>query len=704
MKINIIIFLYAFFCLNNSFVFGQKKKIFEENFDNNINKWKIADSTDYKFDIENGKYKIDIKKKQVFRWTILSNDVTFIDPTESFVIETTLTQTNGDPNVPFGMIWAAKDERNMYAFLINSNGNYAVMNYKRGRENPVCIWRQTQNIKPKEQSNNLKISYQNYRTVFYINNQEVFSIEEQIPFFGNLIGFEIKHGISIEADNFYISQDVEINLVEGFDSSFKKKNLGKSINSECSEILPRVSFDGKTLYFYIGDSPKNIGENVNGDVWYSERINDTTWSERKNIGKPINNKFNNYLVSISPDNNTLFLTTQNSQFIDPRQAGIAVSHRKKDGWSEPRQINIENFYNKNKFGEFCLSADSKVLIQTIERDDTFGDQDLYISFLQNNEKWSEPMNMGQDINTFGSENSPFLAADGVTLFYSTNGKAGYGSNDIFITRRLDESWLLWSEPQNLGKEINTSDWDAYYTLPASGDYAYFVSAKEGFGQEDIFSIPLPQSLKPKAVVMLKGKVINTETKQPMKAEIIYSDLEYEKEIGYASSNPKDGSYKIILKPGLTYGFRANKKQFIPINENIDLHGFTDYTEIEQNLYLTPIKKGTTVRLNNIFFETGKANLQNASFHELNRLSAMLKEYPKMKIEIAGHTDNVGTSYSNQILSKNRADAVRSYLLSREIDASKVVSKGYGETKPQTTNKTEEGKKMNRRVEFTILDL
>jgi len=157
--------------------------------------------------------------------------------------------------------------------------------------------------------------------------------------------------------------------------------------------------------------------------------------------------------------------------------GFSLTHRIKGGWSVPIDVKVRDFKNKNKYGEFCMSNDQKTLIHAIEMNDTHGDQDLYVSFRLTNGEWSKPKNLGKNINTKGAENSPFLASDGVTIYFSTNGLPGYGKNDIFLSRRLDDSWTNWSEPENLGPSVNTPDFDAYFSIPASGDFAYLVSGE-----------------------------------------------------------------------------------------------------------------------------------------------------------------------------------------------------------------------------------
>jgi outer membrane protein OmpA-like peptidoglycan-associated protein len=351
---------------------------------------------------------------------------------------------------------------------------------------------------------------------------------------------------------------------------------------------------------------------------------------------------------------------------------------------------------------YSLSADGKTLFLAIETNNTFGKRDIYVSFLQEDGTWSEPKNLGKQINTPDEEESPFLAPDGVTLYYSTSGLPGYGSKDIFVSKRLDDTWTNWSEPQNLGHEINTDGIDAFFVIPASGKYAYMSSNFESIGANDLIQIELPDVLKPKAVVLVKGKVIDNKTKKPLSAKITYRDLKTDAVLGIANSSPLDGSYQIVLPSGNIYSFFAEKNGYIATSNNLNLEKLGLYKEIEQNLLLTPIEVGQTVRLNNIFFDTDKYELKPESTAELNRLIRILNQNSELFIEISGHTDATGNDQHNLELSQKRADAVKNYLLTKGISADRLISKGYGKLKSVADNNTEEGRQQNRRVEFTIL--
>jgi outer membrane protein OmpA-like peptidoglycan-associated protein len=493
-----------------------------------------------------------------------------------------------------------------------------------------------------------------------------------------------------------------INIVPNLTAGSKPENLGRSVNSEADELVDAIAPDGKTLYISRKDHPGNVGDEQRRDVWYSTLQPDGSWSEAVNIGPPINNEMSNFANSITPDGNSLLLSGLYNDDGSFRAQGLSISHRTASGWSLPEDMVIDDWYNDGDISNYALSPDQKVLLMSLKRKENYGNNDLYVSFLQRDGTWSKPVNMGPVVNTIGTDMAPFIAADGVTLYYSTNGLSGYGGNDIFLTRRLDDSWTKWSEPQNLGPSINTTSDDAFYTLTAAGDYAYFSSATDTYGASDIFRIALPKAVRPKPVILVRGTVFDAKTRQPIAANIHYESLPGGKEAGIARSSPASGEYKIALPAGSNFGFRAEAKGYYAVSENLNTTEIEEYREIQKDLYLAPIEVGMTVRLNNIVFETGKWDLKPESFPELDRVVQLLNENAKIRIAIAGHTDNVGSDADNMNLSKNRARSVLDYLASHGVEAGRLASAGYGETKPIATNDTDDGRQMNRRVEFTII--
>jgi outer membrane protein OmpA-like peptidoglycan-associated protein len=300
--------------------------------------------------------------------------------------------------------------------------------------------------------------------------------------------------------------------------------------------------------------------------------------------------------------------------------------------------------------------------------------------------------------------TPYVAADGVTMYFSSNRPGGLGDNDIWMTKRLDKSWTKWSEPVNLGAPINTEGWDAFWTLDAAGEYAYLTSNKNTYGESDIVCVKLLEKEKPNPVILVSGNVYNAKTKEPLSASLVYETLPDGTEAGNGLSSPADGSFKIVLPYDKNYSIRASADKFFAISENLNLDSMVKagFKVIHKDLYLVPIEIGQIVRLNNVFFDFDKSNLRPESFVELDRVVKLLKDNPAIEIEMSAHTDSYGTDEYNFKLSDSRARSCMEYILSKGISPKRITSKGYGESQPVATNDTDEGRQLNRRVEFKIL--
>jgi outer membrane protein OmpA-like peptidoglycan-associated protein len=507
----------------------------------------------------------------------------------------------------------------------------------------------------------------------------------------------------------------------------KGENLGNQVNSEYNEINPMISPDGKTLYFARISHPNNThGAKGSQDIWYSDLdAASGKWGPARRMGFPLNKDEYNCAYSITPDGNTMLIKGQyNNGNYETR--GFSTSKKTAAGWSPPQKMDIPSYVNMSK-GQFdCgfMSADGKVLLMAFSEKKNSKEDDIYVSFRQKDGSWSKPMDIGSDVNTKFTETTPFLAPDGATLYFSSDREGGLGSNDIYVSKRVDKTWQHWSKPVNLGSSVNTDGYDAYYTLAASGDYAYLTTFKNTLGKGDIVRVKLtedqpanqpgkvgggdevagkPDVTRPDPVALISGKVIDQTTGKPVEARIIYQTLPDGAEAGEATTDPVTGEYKIVLPYGKQYTMRAIAKDFIAEGDNIDLTKPKGFQEIKgKELKMVPIKEGGVVRLNNIFFDTGKSELRPESGPELDRMVTTINDNPKMVIEIRGHTDNTGSNEINAKLSQDRADAVREYFISKGIEPDRVGSKGFGESKPIATNDTDEGRQQNRRVEFVIV--
>jgi outer membrane protein OmpA-like peptidoglycan-associated protein len=484
------------------------------------------------------------------------------------------------------------------------------------------------------------------------------------------------------------------------------ENMDPHVNTQYSELLPKVTPDGKKLYFIRDDHPMNNYGSINSqDVWeadLSKGIDNATASRMK---APLNTLRYNAIAGVSPDGNSMLIKGIFNRDGSFKKKGYSMIYRTATGWSDPEAVEIVDYENMTK-GEYVgayWTQDGKHILLSFSESSSDNSQDIYVAHKQNDGSYSRPEKLSSVINTSGDEHSPFLASDGRTLYYSSDREGGFGDNDIWMTKREGDGWNKWSEPVNLGEEINTDQWDAYYSIDAQGEYAYMASSKNSKGKEDIVRIKLKEEIQPDPVVLIRGKVLDQKTNEPVDAIIAYNGLSDGKNYGTARTNPATGEYTIVLPYGVNYDFTASASNYIGVSDNLDLTNVGEYKEIKRDLYMVPIEVGATVRLNNIFFETGKDELKNESFAELKRVVDFLNQNPTVKIELSGHTDNVGNKDFNKSLSQKRADKVMAYLSAQGVSKDRLVAKGYGMEKPVADNATEEGKAMNRRVEFTILE-
>ncbi len=519
----------------------------------------------------------------------------------------------------------------------------------------------------------------------------------------------------------------------------KPESIGSAVNTEYSELNPVMSPDGKTLYFGRKNHPQNkFGmagtEQIAGsqDIWYSESLMGA-WTTARRMSEALNRDQYNTIYSVSPDGQTILVKGAyvNGQY---ETRGFSIAKKSATGWEIPKKMEIPKYEKlsrgKNEYG--YLSNDGKTLLMAFSEKKNSDEDDIYASFLEKDGSWSEVINLGDDVNTDFTETTPFLAADGKTLYFSSNREGGKGSNDIWVCKRKDETWINWTEPTNIGEPINTDQYDAYYTISAAGDFAYFISSNNSVGKKDIFRLKIdqpkpvetpptttspmaggdkktepekPKDIKSEPVVLVSGKVIDGKTgKVPLNAQVIYEDLTNGNELGVATPDPITGIYKVVLPYGKNYGITTKIDGYVGTSQNIDLSKITGkYLEIEgKDMTVKPVEVGVKVEMNNIFFEFGKAELKSESYPELNRIASFFKSNTKIVSEISGHTDNVGTDEVNNKLSQERADVVRNYLLTQGVAGEKLTAKGYGKNKPKVANDTPENQAINRRVEFEIL--
>jgi outer membrane protein OmpA-like peptidoglycan-associated protein len=348
-----------------------------------------------------------------------------------------------------------------------------------------------------------------------------------------------------------------------------------------------------------------------------------------------------------------------------------------------------------------FSSDGKT-IYFIRGDYGRGNGDIYTATLQNNGKWSAPKKLSDKINSTGDEESVFIHPDNQTLYFSSDGHVGMGGKDIYVSRRQPNG--EWGEAINLGYPINTAGDENSFFVSRDGKTAYFASDRDGgFGGLDIYSFDLYEAARPGKTIYVKGKVFDAVTKLPLEADIDVVDLETKQSVLQYASDKKKGEFLICLPLNKNYAFNTSRPGYLFHSENFALNENKDYKPIIINIPLSPITKDSSVILRNVFFDTDKFNLKEESKVELDKLVDFLKKNPTLKIELSGHTDNVGDKKHNQVLSENRAKAVEDYLAANGIAKERLTHKGYGDTKPICPkNDSDDCRQTNRRTEFKVI--
>jgi len=492
------------------------------------------------------------------------------------------------------------------------------------------------------------------------------------------------------AQKLLVDCDFSLNAIQ-HPVDFKPENLGTSINTNADEYLPNVTADESTLIF-----TRKIGNNE--DFYQSKRVKNQ-WTNAVGLSSKINTpEYNEGAQSLTQDGQYLFFTGCNR----PDGLGrcdIFLTHKNSTDWDKPfnlgAPINTAGWESQPS-----ISADGKTLYFVSLRKGGYGGYDIWKSTITD-KGWSEPENLGPNINTPYDEQSPFIHPDDQTLYFSSNGWPGLGSKDLFLSRKGTDG--KWQKPENLGYPINSSGEENGLTLTADGTYAFFSSNQlKGAGGFDIYTFEMPEKLRPNVVTYVKGLIKDANSKQPLDADVQIVDLKTNRLI-FQNVNPlNQGQFLATLNVGKNYGLNISRPGYLFYSENFSLLNQKTGKPFIIEVSLQEIEAGKKSILRNIFFDTNQFVLKPESKSELEKLIVFLTINPKVTIEISGFTDNVGDAKSNQLLSENRAKTVYQYLINNKINASRLTFKGYGALQPIAPNTTEEGRSRNRRTEFKIV--
>jgi outer membrane protein OmpA-like peptidoglycan-associated protein len=541
----------------------------------------------------------------------------------------------------------------------------------------------------------------------------------------------------------------------------KVTNMGHIINSVYDDYSPLITADGSEFVFTSNrkdsDAPTKRGPSITYEDIYISKFHNNTWSTPEKISPNINIPYHDAAASITPDGKTLIL------YYEEGAGDLYVSYFGGDEWSRPKPLN-KNINTTYWETSGCISPDGQKIIFASNRPGGRGDLDLYMAQLNTSGDWGKAVNLGSVINTHGNEDAPFLTQDGKTLYFASDGHVGLGEYDIFKSELVDGKW---QKPVNLGYPINTPEYESFFVMGSDNHTAYYSTSREDrIGNTDIYQITFlpdekphvieekkeekkevvlassepvvveqpkveepkkeePKKEEPKKIVkededfidpmvhlqkeiknvtVLKGKVIDESTTKPLNARITLFDNETNAVLARITSNATTGEFEITIPHGGNYGVSTELNGYLFNSINFNVPNFSEYMEIDTHILMQKAEVGSKAVLKNIFFDSGKSDLKTQSLSELENIRELLIINPKLKVQINGHTDNVGKAAYNKVLSLKRAQSVVNFLIQHGIESHRLAAVGFGSEKPLVSNDDEtQGREINRRTEIEIIE-
>ncbi|MEQ9443447.1 MAG: OmpA family protein [Cyclobacteriaceae bacterium] len=529
-------------------------------------------------------------------------------------------------------------------------------------------------------------------------------------------GFNAIDAIAISSSA--IPATADINIASNLNPDLALEKLKANLGEDIVNLNPIIAPDGNTIFF-SRDSPQNVGgERDDEDIWYLER-NPTTgeWGDPINAGRPLNNEGNNFVSAIALNDDGSYVLLLGNRYIEKgkMRGGVSMSSRNADGsWTNPSPMEILDFYNYAEVANYFLSNDQKYLLMSLRRDDGYGDLDVYVSFNRGDQTWTTPLNLGRNINTADVDSSPFMADD-TTLYFSSHGYSGFGGEDVFVSHRLDDTWLSWSAPENLGPVINSESNDTYFNISVDNRYAFLTRGV--LDSTDMYQMEMPIFQRIEPLFVVKGQVYNVKNNMPVEANVVFDNVADTITLTSSQSRTNsDGRYELTLPPG-TYDIYAERDGFATLNRQRialaeidpdndklvfrDIYMADNLSNMTASQSLSLTRKA--IASEEILFELESFALGRKAYSYLDGVAGFLQENPDENIRVAGHTDSSGTDSFNQQLSEKRARAVADYLVHKGISSSRIKTVGYGEKRPLVKNTSDANRQLNRRVEFVLIE-
>ena len=478
-----------------------------------------------------------------------------------------------------------------------------------------------------------------------------------------------------------------------------------SLNSAYDEGFLAIAPNGNRLIYTVKNNPANIGGRLNpGDLWVSDLLANG-WSKGKSSSNVSPQKLITPLGFVNQGD--MFLYSATVFNLGVYEGEILVADFKDGVLLNSRKLDIPYVNNISEHQSGSVSANGKHIVLAMEGTSSYGVEDLYVCHLQSDGSWSAPKNLGYRLNTPFQEYTPYLAADNETLFFSSNGReGGKGSFDVYMTQRVDDTWQNWTQPINIGSPVNTQGAETSFILSPDGEYAYFVSTTDSDGYGDIKRIRIKADIVADSALVTEFEIREETIEYPK--TFLMVNQESGAQINGILSIVSDSLQTTINAPDVLVLTHLSDLSLEAKSEGfLGRQLIISESELEANdtlqIALEPLDVGLTIQLRNVLFYQGTANFIEGSQKELDLVADMMSENPNIKIELAGHTDNVGDPILNLQLSNERVQVVKDYLIRKGVQYYRISGKGYGGNKPMVANDTESNKRLNRRVEFTIIE-
>ena len=479
---------------------------------------------------------------------------------------------------------------------------------------------------------------------------------------------------------------------------FDPKPLSDVVNQFPLQYFPVLTADDQSIIYTRRTGSSAMHDE---DIYISKKNDEGNWSDPRSISNKINTQFNEGTCTISADGRTIIFTSCQGRKTFG-SCDLFVSYKTGDQWSIPENLG-DNINSRAWESQPSLSADGRTLYFISNRPGGQGGRDIWVSYKDGNNEWSEAVNLGKAINTNADEVSPFIHVNGKTLFFASKGYKGFGGFDLYFSEKENNTW---KKPENLGFPINTHEDQVSLFITSGGNKAYYaLDSRQGgmLVSSKLYSFNLPEEIQPSVQSnYVTGRIFDAETKEYLSAEVELYDIESDSLASKVNSDKVSGEYMIIINEGSEYALYVNKKGYLFKSLSFDYSNEGQPEPVKIDIPLDPIKKGTVTTLKNIFFEVDSYQLKEKSITELNKVVQFLNNNPEVAIEIEGHTDNTGTADYNMELSLKRARSVYDFLVKSGIDEERISYKGYGQTQPKVPNDSEQNKSLNRRIEFKIL--